>query len=231
MSLCLSRVRCTNCDMATYEYLIPTSTHGRYLVDRPDGAGPFPVLMGFHGYAESAAVHLPQLARLDPGHEWIRVSVQGLHRFYARGQSAVVASWMTREDRERAIADNVAYAVAVQAEVGRGHPTRAPLVAVGFSQGAAQAYRTALAAGPACAGVIVLGGDLPPDVAGAAHALPPVFVGCGTSDEWYRAEKLAADIATLRAAGVAYSVCEFEGGHEWGDVFVDAAAAWLGSRR
>ncbi len=217
--------------MALHTHVIEASTHGRYLVECPEGAGPFPVLLGFHGYAESAAVHLPQLARIDPAHQWVRVSVQALHRFYGRAASEVVASWMTREDREHAIADNLAYTAAVQAAVRRDHPARAPMVVVGFSQGAAQAYRVALAAGPACVGVVVLGGDVPPDVAARAEALPPVLIGRGSRDPWYDADALAADVATLRGAGVPWSVCEFEGAHEWAEVFVAAAAQWTAQRR
>ena len=120
---------------------IATGTHGRFLVDAPRGDGPWPVLMGFHGYGETASAHLQALVRLDPQHQWLRVSVQGLHRFYNRAQD-VVASWMTREDRDLAIADNLAYADAVRAAVTRDYATRAPLIVAGFSQGAAQAYRT-----------------------------------------------------------------------------------------
>lgn len=217
--------------MATHEHLLATTTHGRFLAEPPAGAGPFPVLMGFHGYAESAAVHLPQLARLDPAHEWLRVSVQALHRFYARGAAEVVASWMTREDREHAIADNVAYANAVHAAVRRDYSAGGPVVVVGFSQGVAQAYRVALALGPACAGVVALGGDVPPDVAARAGDLPPVLIGQGSRDPWYGPEARADDVATLRAAGARWSVCEFEGGHEWADVFVTAAAQWIAGRR
>ena len=209
--------------------LVRVDTHGRCLVAPPDGDGPWPVLMGFHGYAESAAVHAPQLARLDPHHRWVQVSVQGLHRFYSRTQQ-VVASWMTREDRDVAIGDNIAYGAAVRDAVARDHPTRAPLVVVGFSQGVAQAYRVALAAGAACRGVIALGGDLPPDVAPRAASLPPVLIGRGSRDEWYSSDALAADVETLRAARVTFAVCEFDGGHEWAEVFVAAASAWLAAR-
>ena len=211
-------------------HTVATGTHGRYLVDPPAGAGPWPVLMGFHGYAETAAIHLEELARLDPAHAWLRVSVQGLHRFYTRAQD-VVASWMTREDRTLALADNLAYAAAVRGAVARDYATSAPLVMVGFSQGAAQAYRAGLAAGGACAGIIALGGDLPPDVAAEAATLPSVLIGRGYDDPWYSAAGLAADRERLTAAGTPFAVCEFDGAHEWGDVFVQAAAAWLAARR
>ncbi len=211
-------------------HTVPTGTHGRYLVDAPTGAGPWPVLMGFHGYAETATIHLEELARLDPAHAWLRVSVQGLHRFYTRAQD-VVASWMTREDRALAMADNLAYAAAVRAAISRDYATTAPLVMVGFSQGAAQAYRAGLAAGDACAGILVLGGDLPADVAASAGALPPVLIGRGHDDPWYSAAQLVADREQLAAAGANFSVCEFDGAHEWADLFVQAGAAWLTARR
>ena len=209
---------------------LAVTTHGRYLVDVPAGAGPWPVLLGFHGYAETAGVHHAQLARLDPAHRWLRVSVQGLHRFYTRQQD-VVASWMTREDRELALADNIAYADAVRAAVDASYATTGGFVSVGFSQGAAQAYRAGLAGGRACAGILVLGGDLPPDVAAHAASLPPVCLGRGSADPWYSADGLAAGVARLEAAGVRDTVCEFAGGHEWAPAFVAAASAWLASRR
>ena len=41
---------------------------------------------------------------------WSLVSIQALHRFYRAGSNEIVAaSWMTREDRELMIADNISY--------------------------------------------------------------------------------------------------------------------------
>lgn len=212
-------------------HAVVTPTHGRYLVDPPAGAGPWPVLIGCHGYGERAGAMLALLARLDPGHAWLRVSVQGLHRFYTRAADRVVASWMTREDRELAIADNIAYALAVRAAVARDYAVAPPQVLVGFSQGVAQAYRSAVAYGASCCGIVALGGDLPPDVSPAAAGLPPTLIGRGRSDTFYTGEMFAADTARLRAAGVDVTAHEFDGGHEWGDAFVAAAAAWLIRRR
>lgn len=206
--------------------LVETTTHGRVLVDAPPGAGPHPVLLGFHGYAENATHILAALSRLDPSHAWLRVAAQGLHRFYARG-GGVVASWMTSEDRDQAIADNLAYGRAIHAAVARGFATRAPLVVAGFSQGAAQAYRTAIALGTACHGIIALGGDIPPDVAPVAAALPPVLIGRGATDTFYTAETFAKDEAALRGAAVRVATCAFDGGHEWADGFVDVARGFL----
>ena len=152
---------------------IEARTHGRYLVRPPHVGGPSPLLVGFHGYRENAASHMAMLTRIAGTEGWLIVAVQGLHRFYTKGGD-VVASWMTREDRELAIADNVAYVAqvidAVRAEFAAGDV----LVFAGFSQGTAMAFR---AAGQLRASaLIVAGGDVPADVAaGTPVPLPPVL--------------------------------------------------------
>jgi predicted esterase len=131
---------------------IAALVHGRYLVDRPDDSGPFPILVGFHGYAERGEHMLEVLQRIRGDRRWLLVSVQALNRFYTRSQE-VVGSWMTREDRELAIADNIAYVAAVVAAVRRDYPTTTHVVYAGFSQGVAMAYRAlAFAAAGADAG-------------------------------------------------------------------------------
>lgn len=208
----------------TLAHTIETSTHGRYLTSMPTGPGPHPWILGFHGYGERAEHHMAVLESLDPEGRWGKVSVQGLHRFYTR-QEEVVASWMTREDRDLAVGDNVGYASAVAAAVRRDLPVGAPLVVTGFSQGVAMAYRAAVALRPDA--LIVLAGDVPPDVAPHAAGLPPTLIGRGMHDIWYSPETLAADLAVLRAAGVRVDVCEFDAGHIWHDDMLQAGRRWL----
>ena len=88
---------------------IATNSHGRYLTIPPALPGPAPMLVGFHGYAEDAEAQLERLRAAPESHRWLIVSIQALHRFYQRRTNQVVASWMTRQDREAAIADNIAY--------------------------------------------------------------------------------------------------------------------------
>jgi hypothetical protein len=71
------------------------------------------MLVGFHGYAESADVQLDRLRAIPGTERWLLVSIQGLHRFYQPRTNDVVASWMTRQDRELATVDNLAYVTAV----------------------------------------------------------------------------------------------------------------------
>lgn len=209
-------------------HTLPTTTHGRYLVESPSAraAG---LLCGFHGYKENAETHLAVLRRIAGDRQWRLVSVQALHPFYARG-SDVVASWMTSQDRELAIADNVAYVAAVRSQVEAEYGAVRPVVYAGFSQGVAMAYRAAALAAHPCDGLILLAGDVPPDVVPVAARLPPTLLGRGATDDWYTAEKAAVDLATLHAAGTRVAEHVFDGGHVWHDAFIARAGAFLDER-
>jgi predicted esterase len=208
---------------------LPVTTHGHYLLDDPPpGTGPRPLLIGFHGYAQNAAIALDELRRIPGAERWWLASVEGLHRFYSRGSETVVASWMTRADRELAIADNIRYVGQVVDAIKKEGPPVGPLVYVGFSQGAAMAYRAAAASSHPASGLIVLGGDVPPDL--AEHDLarfPPVLIGRGTSDSWYNAARHEADLAFLRQHAITPDSMVFEGGHEWTDAFREACRVFL----
>jgi predicted esterase len=207
---------------------IETGVHGRYLVRVPRTAGPWPALYSFHGYGEDAAANLAAVERIPGLDDWLLVAVQALHPFYTKTER-VVASWMTRQDRELAIADNVRYVRAVVDAVGREYPVTSTVFA-GFSQGAAMAYRAA-AHIPAAA-VIALAGDVPPDVTSAPDladraVLPHVLMGRGTTDDWYTEEKMAADATRLNELASHVETSVFAGGHEWTDAFAAAAGAFL----
>ncbi len=203
---------------------IAVRSHGRYLID--SRAGATATLVGFHGYQEHAASHLDVLRRIAGGRALNLISIQALNRFYNR-VNTVVAGWMTTEDRELAIADNVDYVASVLAEVAAESGLPRPLVYVGFSQGVAMAYRAAAFVDRRCDGVIALAGDVPPDVALVANRLPVTLLGRGTTDTWYTAEKAAADLAVLHAAGVTAVEHVFAGGHAWDDAFVARARTFL----
>jgi predicted esterase len=210
-------------------FQVPTTVHGHCVVEASDeGADPRPLIVGFHGYAETAEDHLAALRPLPGIDGWTRCAVQALHPFYRGKTGEVVASWMTRFNREVAIADNVRYVAEAVTRVKAEIPTREPLVYVGFSQGTAMAYRAAARAGHPCHALLALGGDVPPELAEDDLAsFPRVLIGRGSSDPWYSEEKLAADVELLEGKGVRVEVCRFEGGHEWSDAFYRAAGVLL----
>ena len=184
------------------------------------------IIAGFHGYMENADVQLTRLEQIPGSGDWTLVSIQALHRFYRGRSREVVASWMTREDRETAIADNVRYVRAALAAVAGGAAT--PVIYTGFSQGVAMAFRAAVHAEHAATGVIAVGGDIPPELlADSSLTFPRVLLARGGADEWYTADRLATDVAALRGRGVDVEEFVYDGGHEWTSAVADAAAAWV----
>ena len=208
---------------------VPTPAHGRILVEDPAGSFSGRMLVGCHGYGQNAAMMLEDLRRIPGAEAWRLVAVQALHRFYTRGDQAVVASWMTREDREPAIEDNIEYLNrAVQAAGGDDVTT---LVYLGFSQGASMAARAATRGAHRAAGLICLAGDIPPDVKDVktvkdVKEWPPVLIGVGSRDAWYGA-RVDADTAFLQSHGIPHTVVRFDGGHEFTDEFRNAVGEWM----
>jgi predicted esterase len=197
-------------------HTIAATVHGRFLVR---AGPPERLLVGFHGYGETAERHLEELAKIPGIDRWTVAAVQALHPFYAGRTEQVVASWMTRLDRELAIADNITYVQSVLAWF-REEP-RSVLFA-GFSQGVAMAFRAA-SHHPGAGGVLSLGGDVPPDV---RQNIPPVLLARGTRDDWYTEEKFNKDLRFLRSVTEVIP-CVFEGGHEWTDEYRAAAGEFL----
>lgn len=209
---------------------IATPTHGRYLLRQP-AAPPALLLVGFHGYRENATRHLAELERIPGAEGWALLAVDALHAFYAGSTGEVLRGWMTRELREEAIEDNVAYVRrildVVRPEVG----WTVPLAFLGFSQGASMAWRAAVLAGhggtPAPQ-VLALAGDIPPELAKHEGPFPEkVLLAHGDQDEWYNQEKLQTDVQLLQAKGIHPQTLTFQGGHAWTDDFRQAAGAFL----
>lgn len=207
----------------------PAPLHGRFLVDVPPApASPSCWLLGFHGYAQSAAIFLPLLTQARRSDRWLVAAVQAPHVFYTRGDRSIVANWMTREDRELAIVDNIAYVDnvldALHAEFGAPRA----IVCLGFSQGAAMAYRAAVRGKRATTAILSVCGDVPPDVRDIpASRWPRVRMITGTRDEWYPPTRMADEAAIVTAIGARVETSAFEGGHEFTPEVVAALEALL----
>ena len=208
------------------ELSISTSTHGRVLLR--EAASPAALLVGFHGYMENADIQMDRLASLGGSDAWTLVSVQALHRFYKGRSQDVVASWMTRQNREAAIADNISYIDRVIEQVATNS---APIVFAGFSQGVAMAFRAAVSGARKAAAVIAVGGDVPPELLNdSSLQFPPVLLARGERDEWYTAKKLDADVAALKSRGVDVEGLVYDGAHEWTGEVSRAASRFISSR-
>jgi predicted esterase len=215
--------------VSTSTLLVETRTHGRVIVKPSAAANSSGLLVGFHGYAETAEIQMNRLEAIPGADAWTLLSVQGLHRFYRGRSQEVVASWMTREDRETAIADNLTY---VDAAIAASRITQSggPIVYAGFSQGVAMAFRAAVLGSRACAGVIAVCGDVPPELlADQKQRFPAVLLLRGSRDEWYTEARSNADVASLRSRTENLMPLAFDGGHEWGPDVSGHAAAFLTS--
>jgi len=207
---------------------VPATVHGRVLVRAVPGDPAPRWLVGFHGYAQSAEVFLEALERTAGGGSWSIASVQALHPFYAGRAEEVVANWMTRQDRELAIADNIAYVDAVIDDLVRGYGPPRALVFAGFSQGVAMAYRAGVRGRHRCDAIVAAGGDVPPELAQAElPEWPRVLAATGREDAWFPPKKLERDLEFLRTRSRDVRPLVFEGGHEWSDAVAAAAGGML----
>lgn len=202
------------------EHAIVTPVHGRYLVRIPESPahGPIrnaPMIVGFHGYAEDVYTHLTRLEAIAELSTWTIVCIQGLHRFYGR-DGQVVSSWMTSDDRENAIDDNLRYVRSVVTEAIHQNGEPQALVYQGFSQGVAMAWRAAILGARRVDGLAVFGGDVPPELGvRPLTQCPPVLLGRGRDDTRYTAAQFRADLDMLAGRYVVVEPYEVAGGHNW----------------
>jgi predicted esterase len=182
------------------------------------GEGPVPpdeLWYVLHGYGQAAAEVAQGLAFLGTPARRLVVP-EALSRFYRNGTSGVVgASWMTKLAREAEIEDYVAYLEALHARV-RSQVGGAPaLTLLGFSQGTATASRWVAKGSVRPARLILWGGALAPDVDVAAdrEAFRGLSYVAGEHDHLITRERLAEDRARVEAAGLAFRLTTFDGGH------------------
>lgn len=180
-----------------------------------------------HGHGQLAARFLSRFTPLEREDRLI-VAPEALSRYYLTSNgvhhknSPVGGTWMTREDREAEIEDQIRYLDLVYDEIFRQVDRGSVrLWVLGFSQGVATVTRW-LARGKASADRVVLwAGMIPPELdAAGARALTArgqVTMVVGSSDEFATPKIVAAQEARLRELGAAFNSMSFEGGHDLSD--------------
>jgi predicted esterase len=197
----------------------------RYFTLGPTHGFPRELWFVCHGYGQLAMRFLRQFAPLDDGTRLI-VAPEALSRFYLDPipmrrhdpSPRVGASWMTREDRESEIADYVAYLERLATEIRHPLAGAAPrLVVLGFSQGTATVSRWLAASEMRVEQLVLWGGSIPPELDLAAWAArlhgASITLVAGDQDEFATADAISAEAERLSAAGVAYTLLRFHGGH------------------
>ena len=188
-----------------------------------------------HGYGQLAGTFVAPFEKLATA--WRRiVAPEALSRFYldatrkpGDAEPRVGATWMTREDREREIDDQVSYLDALVDRVRPGRGGRGVRLRVlGFSQGVATVVRWVDRGRVRADEIILWAGSFPPDVDLVAFAArigtAPVVLVVGTRDEL--APWAAADVTVGRLvdAGVAARLVTFHGGHRLDDATLASLA-------
>lgn len=205
---------------------ITVSRVARYYTLGPPSMDAAEVWFVLHGYRQLAGRFLRRFEGLDDGTRRF-VAPEALSRFYVDDEpgphgpaSRVGATWMTREDREREIADYVDYLDAVAArELGgvRRVAGAARIVVLGFSQGAATASRWAVYGGVPADELVLWAGLLAHDLdrAQAVTRLQGVRVSfvMGRADRFRNEAALAEQEAWLNGSGIALQRVEHDGGH------------------
>lgn len=188
-----------------------TKVHGSYLIREAKGNTVAPLLVGFHGYGETAEDHLQMLLQIPGIDNWTVCAIQALHSFY-NSKGFAGYSWMTSLDRELRIKENVEYVNAIIKEIKNTHAVNDTIVFHGFSQGTAMACRAALLSKFDAAGVILLGGDIPPEIDNLKK-MKCVLLARGRKDKFYSSSHWKNDVAKSKIAGIESHFCEFDGGH------------------
>jgi predicted esterase len=214
-------------DSTTRQLDIVTRTHGRVLLSGDRTGAALHLLVGFHGYAQSAEDMLGELRAIPGAERWTIVSVQALHRFYRGRSDVTVASWMTRQDRDVLIDDNIAYGDAVLSQVAAGRRVER-LVVCGFSQGVAMAFRAGVRGHQRADLIAALGGDVPPELlSDRSVRFPRVLLARGRNDDVYGLDRFRADVQALRERYVSVDDLTVDSGHEWSPSFRQAVGARL----
>lgn len=169
-----------------------------------------------HGYGHLARYFLRSFDGMEQ--DLMIAAPEGLSRYYTNEEhTRVGATWMTREDREHEIADQITYLDRL-AEALRNHcPVGIPLRVLGFSQGVATGCRWLCLGTSRAERLVLWGGNMPPELSQATLAerfrSTDVHLVHGEKDPLVPLESLAASEARLRAANVPRSTHRFDGAH------------------
>jgi predicted esterase len=168
------------------------------------------LLIVLHGYGQLSTYFSRKFENIHPDYDVL--VPEALNRFYLKASAGRVgASWMTKEDRESDIADNLNYLhqIVQTYSVEYEH-----ISLLGFSQGGATAARYCYAFNNAFEALILWGSVFPPDV---SQEKLPDFTGekyfvLGKEDEFFNEENQKEALNLQKNLG--YFTVSFDGKHD-----------------
>ena len=193
------------------------------------------VWIACHGYGQLALAFLSSMATIGAPDRLV-VAPEGFSRFYVDRTSMttdpppkVGASWMTREDRDVEIADQVVYLESLVGELRASLPGDVRLRLLGFSQGVATVSRWVARGTIRPDELILWAGSFPPDIDLPAFsqrvAGTRVTMVFGSRDQLTPITAAEAQLARLTGAGIDATMMSFDGGHRLDDATLRTLAS------
>jgi predicted esterase len=208
--------------MTPIEHHLTVPRTARYLTEgEVESAGE--VWFVLHGYSMLAAVFLKWF---EPAFRTGRLLVapEALSRAYfdEGGGRRVGASWMTKEDRDVEIEDQIRYLDLLAGQVLTAVPGEPRVQIHGFSQGTATACRWVSFGRIRAERLVLWSGGVPPDLPldryGPVLTRSGLTLAIGSRDKYITTADIDREQTRLAAAGLTPPVHRFDGGHR-----VDAA--------
>jgi predicted esterase len=169
------------------------------------------LLIVLHGYGQLAEFFIRKFKDLNE--DFLVVAPEGMHRFYLNGTSGRVgASWMTKEDRESDIADNLNWLTQLYDEITE-QKTFKKTILLGFSQGGATAARWFYSKKAPFDQLILWASVFPPDLERPQiNSNSNNYFVIGTEDEYYNAEAQISEKGFYQKIG--FQTLQFTGKHD-----------------
>ncbi|MEY4604919.1 MAG: hypothetical protein RIT43_2211 [Bacteroidota bacterium] len=169
------------------------------------------LLYVLHGYGQLAPFFIRKFIPLENAYI---VAPEGMHRFYLNGTSGRVgASWMTKEEREDDISDNIQWLNALNKEIcSRGSYQK--IIVLGFSQGGATAARWFNSTEMHADHLVMWSSVFPPDISKEKFVKPGDtrnFFVIGTNDAYFSGD--AYDEAITFYSCLNFEVITYSGDH------------------
>ena len=172
------------------------------------------VLYVLHGYGQLARYFIRKFEQL--GEEFLIVAPEGMHRFYLSGSSGRVgASWMTKEDRDSDIQDNLNWLSSLDLHLSKEF-TFTRRIILGFSQGGATAARWFFNNQSIADSLIIWASVFPPELdmkewIKQSDQKENFFI-LGTEDEYYTKDEQISTLGFYESLN--FNCLTFEGKHD-----------------
>lgn len=216
-------------DFATEFGKIAVPATGYYHIARGQAARPAPLLLGLHGYAQTAQDFVGVMRKIAP-EEFVAAAAQGFNQIWTGPKSQISFAWLTAYEKEDSIVRNNDFINSLLDRLtGEGLVDPARVFLLGFSQGSSVAYRFAHRNPRRVAGLISVCSDLPPDIEANLAPLTdiPILILYGLKDKIFSVEKSEHAVRALTHGGIDVEAIPFDRGHIVPSSLAPEIRAWM----